>query len=166
MRKTLGVVNELRIYQSDSSCDFQLRLQFTIRSASDTKKLLEFASVRSSLTFGDIAWNRNSSTPQLACEPESLFAREAFCKGIHNHRQIHRFLPDLQIAERSNPCAARRLAYCALFTVHCSLPLPNSPIADDGGDEQRADCQYSKVVRVARAFSALRACVVEGDENP
>jgi len=57
MRETFGLITKLGISQPQPACNFQLRLNFTHRSASYVEELPELTSVQSPLTLGNVAWD-------------------------------------------------------------------------------------------------------------
>ena len=65
--------DQCRIAKIERSSDFEMRLNFKVRSPCDAQELSVFTGAITAVPLGNIAWNRDGGTSDLAREAKKLF---------------------------------------------------------------------------------------------
>src|SRR4051794_7400562 len=82
----------------------------------------------STLTFGDIRWNRDGAAPHLICQRKDLILRKTLCCFVYGDHKLHRALPNDQIPiiSRRHPNSISASTIHSLPTAIC-LPSTRPP---------------------------------------
>ncbi len=73
--------------------DQELGFDLDQGSSGTAEKEVELLRRITGLTFGDIGWNEDGGSSQLACQAVGLVARKCLCCVVNINHEIHRFLP-------------------------------------------------------------------------
>src|SRR5208283_1415470 len=75
-----------------------VRLQFAKGPARNCQKSSKLSGVPSPEPFGNVGWYRSRCPSNLRSQPEPLISRECRRESVTSLHQVHRLLPDLQLA--------------------------------------------------------------------
>ena len=77
--------------------DHQLGFNLDQRPSRSSQKIMEFIGREARLPFGNVRWNSNRRSPQLAGQPIKFVPRKCFAGAVNVHDKIHRLLPGDQV---------------------------------------------------------------------
>src|SRR5215471_9561169 len=100
-------------------------IELSQRASSIPQKIRKLPLHAPSLPFGDIGWNRNSRSSQLARQAKYLFPRKRVAHRVGENDKVHGFLPCYEISMTLDAifseCHARPNLHLRFYKLTSSL---------------------------------------------